>query len=196
MWVNRRSPPQFSQKMKCLQACFAVAPPGGVSCWLKKSTQRQKLACWPRPLPLLYPPPPGRTQVALTHLSHPSRLCFPAHFRISLVPRLSLPCHVLHTLQTSSTFPLTLQRWWARYREAPWFGELKPGSLPCSVTFGELLDLSEPQFPWVSSRMGVMRGEGEYEREAPSIVLDTEAVPKRSRGDVSGKCPSPPTPAS
>lgn len=146
------------------------------------------------PSPAL-PTTPGRTQVPLAHLSHPPRLCSPAHFHISLVPRLTLPCHVLHTLQASSTFPLTPQRCWGRYREALWFGELKPGSLPCSVTLGELLELSEPQFPWVSSRMGVMRGEGDYECEAPSTVLDTEAVPKRSRGDVSGKCPSPPTPA-
>lgn len=173
---------------------FCSSPAWWSFFWLKKSAQRQKLARWPCPLPLLCPPPredPG----APTHLSHPSRLCSPAHFRISLVPRLSLPCHVLHTLQASSTFPLTLQRWWGRYREAPWLGELKPGSLPRSVTLGELLDLSEPQFPWVSSRMGVMRGEGDYEREAPSTVLDTEAVPNRSRGDVSGKCPSPPTSA-
>ena len=44
------------------------------------------------------------------------------------------------------------------------------------MTLGELLDVSEPQFPWVSSRMGVTRGKGDHECEAPSTVLDTAAA--------------------
>ena len=46
------------------------------------------------------------------------------------------------------------------------------------MTLGKLLDLSEPQFPWLSSRMGAMRGEGDYECEAPRTVLDTAAAAK------------------